>query len=211
MRVSRKVQWAATIALTGLLATGCGAPGGADASKPLSSGDVPDKPSKAVTLNILDVAGNLQLTGKIFDDFAKEHPDIISSVTWETAGAPDLAGKIKAQQQAGNLKIDLVLTGTDGLAAGISQSLFTPIAADFKDRLSNMNNYQEPGRSHAEAGAGPGRGADLVPVRTAAGVQPGQGGQPAEDRRRTAGLGQGEPRASSTTPARPTPARAAPS
>lgn len=144
MRVSRKVQWAATIALTGLLATGCGAPGGADASKPLSSGDVPDKPSKAVALNILDVAGNKQLTGKIFDDFAKEHPDIISSVTWETAGAPDMAGKIKAQQQAGNLKINLVLTGTDGLAAGISQSLFTPIAADFKDRLSNMNNYQEP-------------------------------------------------------------------
>jgi putative spermidine/putrescine transport system substrate-binding protein len=132
------------MALTGLLATGCGAPGGAAASKPLSSTDVPAKPSKAVALNILDVAGNKQLTGKIFDDFAKAHPDIISSVTWETAGAPDMAGKIKAQQQAGNLKIDLVLTGTDGLAAGISQNLFAPIAADFKDRLSNMENYQEP-------------------------------------------------------------------
>ena len=101
-------------------------------------------PPKAVTLNILDVAGNKQLTGAIFDQFAKDHPDIISSVTWETAGAPDMAGKVKAQQQAGNLKIDLVLTGTDGLAAGISESLFAPVAKDYKDRLGNMANYQEP-------------------------------------------------------------------
>jgi hypothetical protein len=54
-----------TIAAAGLLAvavlTACGA---STPSKPAadSGGDVPDKPSKAVTLNILDVAGNLQLT-----------------------------------------------------------------------------------------------------------------------------------------------------
>jgi putative spermidine/putrescine transport system substrate-binding protein len=52
--------------------------------------------------------------------------------------------KVKAQQQAGNLKIDLVLTGTDGLAAGISESLFAPVAKEYKDRLGNMANYQEP-------------------------------------------------------------------
>ena len=145
MRVSRKAQWAALFALTGLLATACGAPSsGSEPSKSLSGSDVPAKPSKAVSLNILDVAGNKQLTEKIFDSFVKDHPDIISNVTWETAGAPDMAGKVKAQQQAGNLKIDMVLTGTDGLAAGISQSLFTPVASSFKDRLSNMANYQDP-------------------------------------------------------------------
>ncbi|WP_113716567.1 extracellular solute-binding protein [Arthrobacter dokdonensis] len=145
MPISRKIQWAATLALASLVVTGCGAPGSdAGAAKTLTSNDVPTKPPKAVTLNILDVAGNKQLTEGIFDSFVKEHPDVISNVTWETAGAPDMAGKVKAQQQAGNLKIDLVLTGTDGLAAGISQSLFTPVAADFKDRLSNMDNYQEP-------------------------------------------------------------------
>jgi putative spermidine/putrescine transport system substrate-binding protein len=145
MRASRKVQWAATLGVAGLLATGCGAPGSDTASAAtLSAGSVPEKPSTAVTLNILDVAGNKQLTGAIFDQFAKDHPDIISSVTWETAGAPDMAGKVMAQQQAGNLKIDLVLTGTDGLAAGISESLFAPVAKDYKDRLGNMANYQEP-------------------------------------------------------------------
>lgn len=144
MRTSKTIRWAALAAITGLLATGCGAPGGnTDTTKPMGSSDVPDKPSKAVTLNILDIAGNKQLTEKIFDSFTKDHPDIVSSVTWETAKAPDMAGKVQAQQQAGNLKIDLVLTGTDGLAAGISQKLFTPVAAEFKDRLSNMGTYQE--------------------------------------------------------------------
>ena len=144
MRITKKMQMVSVFAAAAVLAAGCGAPGSDAASTPLATGDVPDKPSEAVTLNILDVAGNKQLTGDIFDSFAKENPDIISEVTWETAGAPDMAGKLKAQQQAGNLQIDLVLTGTDGLSAGISEDLFVPIAADFSDRLSNMENYQEP-------------------------------------------------------------------
>ncbi|MEV8183184.1 extracellular solute-binding protein [Specibacter sp. NPDC078692] len=150
MRSSKKIQWTAALALSGLIITGCGAPGGGGSTESLSSSDVPEKPSAAVTLNILDVAGNKQLTEGIFDSFVEEHPDIISKVTWETAGAPDMAGKVKAQQQAGNLKIDLVLTGTDGLAAGISQDLFTTVATDFKDRLSNMDNYQEPAAAMQE-------------------------------------------------------------
>ena len=39
---------------------------------------MPEKPSKAVTLNILDVAGNLQLTQGMIDEFVKQHPDVIS-------------------------------------------------------------------------------------------------------------------------------------
>ena len=144
MRITKKMQMVSVFAAAAVLAAGCGAPGGDAASTPLATGDVPETPSEAVSLNILDVAGNKQLTGDIFDSFAKENPDIISEVTWETAGAPDMAGKLKAQQQAGNLQIDLVLTGTDGLSAGISEDLFVPIAADFSDRLSNMENYQEP-------------------------------------------------------------------
>jgi len=108
------------------------------------TGAVPDKPSKAVALSILDVAGDLQLTQSMIDDFASRNPDIISSVTYDTGTAPDLPGKIKAQQDAGRVSIDLVLTGTDGLASGISQGLYLPIASTFKDRLTNMSNYLQP-------------------------------------------------------------------
>lgn len=116
-----------TIAAAGLLAvavlTACGAP---TPSKPAadSGGDVPDKPSKAVTLNILDVAGNLQLTQPMIDDFLQQHHDVISKVTYSKAPAPELAGKIKAQQNANRVDIDLVLTGTDGMSAGQEQGLW---------------------------------------------------------------------------------------
>ena len=72
----------------GLLAAGtaaalvaaCGAPSsGGPASE--ANGTVPDRPSKAVSLNILDVAGNLQLTQPMIDDFVAKNPDIVTKVT----------------------------------------------------------------------------------------------------------------------------------
>jgi putative spermidine/putrescine transport system substrate-binding protein len=122
-------------------ATACGAPTTNTPSAP-ASGAIPDKPSAPVTLNVLDVAGNLQLTQGMLDNFVKEHSDIVSKVVPTKATAPELAAKIQAQQQAGNLQIDLVLTGTDGLAAGIKNNLWVKMA-DHKSRLSNMDNYTE--------------------------------------------------------------------
>ncbi len=46
---------------------------------------------------------------------------------------PELPAKLRAEQQAGRLDIDLVLTGTDALAAGLDQDLWidlAPYAAD---------------------------------------------------------------------------------
>jgi putative spermidine/putrescine transport system substrate-binding protein len=56
-----------------------------------------------------------------------------------------MAGKLKAQQQAGQVQTNLVLTGTDGLSAGVSQDLFTKITPDFDSRFPGLeSNYQEP-------------------------------------------------------------------
>jgi putative spermidine/putrescine transport system substrate-binding protein len=112
----------ATIALTVALALGaCG--GGSEGVSTAPKG-VPDLPKKAVTLNVLDVAGNLQLTQKAIDRYREAHPDLVRRVTYTKATSPELAGKVKAQQQARRLDIDLVLTGTDGLSAGIAQNLW---------------------------------------------------------------------------------------
>ncbi|MFI5692982.1 ABC transporter substrate-binding protein [Kribbella sp. NPDC051586] len=133
------------IAAAGMFAVlvACGAPA---PNKPAtdSGGDVPDKPSKAVTLNILDVAGNLQLTQPMIDDFVQQHHDVISKVTYSKAPAPELAGKIKAQQNANRVDIDLVLTGTDGLAAGREQGLWTDLLTKYSDRLPGMKDYLAP-------------------------------------------------------------------
>ncbi|WP_241825463.1 extracellular solute-binding protein [Micromonospora sp. CB01531] len=105
---------------------------------------MPDKPKKAVTLNVLDVAGNLQLTQGMIDEFVQKNPDVISRVTYSKSPAPELAGKIKAQQNANRVDIGLVLTGVDGLAAGIDQNLWMDLLPTYADRLPGMNDYQEP-------------------------------------------------------------------
>lgn len=138
-----------TIFVAGVLIAGvisaCGAPGSpAPAGSGGATAGVPDKPAQPVTLNVLDVAGNLQLTQGMIDEFVQKNPTIISKVTYSKAPAPDLVGKIKAQQGAGRVDIGLVLTGVDGLAAGTEQGLWEQVLPKFKDRLSNMANYQEP-------------------------------------------------------------------
>jgi putative spermidine/putrescine transport system substrate-binding protein len=120
----------------------CGAPdkpGGGSGGK--TDGPVPDKPGKAVTLNILDVAGNLQLTQGMIDQFSAGNKDQIGKVTYSKATAPELVGKIKAQQSANRVDISLVLTGVDGLAAGIDQGLWTPLLPAYQSRLPGMSNY----------------------------------------------------------------------
>ena len=52
------------------------------------------------------------------DDFVKANPKLVSKISYSQAPAPELPGKIKAQQDAGRLDIDLVLIGTDVLSAG---------------------------------------------------------------------------------------------
>jgi putative spermidine/putrescine transport system substrate-binding protein len=148
MRPFRMITTAGTVAvLVGLVA--CGAP---TSSKPAadSTGDVPDKPSKAVTLNILDVAGNLQLTQGMIDEFVKQHSDVISKVTYSKSPAPELTGKIKAQQNANRVDIDMVLTGTDGLSAGQQQGIWTDLLPKYADRLSGMKDYLAPAQKMQE-------------------------------------------------------------
>jgi putative spermidine/putrescine transport system substrate-binding protein len=143
-----------------LAAASCGAPSTPNSSGPASAGSVPDKPSKPVTLTILDVAGNLQLTQGMLDDFVKEHPDIVSRIVTSKGTAPDLAGKIKAQEDAGHVDTDLVLTGTDGLSAGIAQNLWTAMTPDYAGRLSNMDKYTDPAKAMQQLAQG--KGVELV-------------------------------------------------
>ncbi|MBT0768716.1 extracellular solute-binding protein [Kineosporia sp. J2-2] len=145
MTMSRRQVLTATAGL-GLLVTACGSPSSPGSKSPVAgtAEAVPATPSEPVVLNVLDVAGNLQLTQPMIDDFVKKNPKIISKVTYTSATAPDLVGKIKAQQGADRVSIGLVLTGTDGLAAGIEQNLWQQLLPANQQRLSNMANYQEP-------------------------------------------------------------------
>ena len=95
-----------------------------------------------VQLNIVDVAGDLALTQDAIEAYQKKHPELISKVTFTKAPAPELPGKLKAMQGAGRSDIDLVLTGTDFLAAGIEQGVLMKILPDNAAKFPNlMANY----------------------------------------------------------------------
>jgi putative spermidine/putrescine transport system substrate-binding protein len=116
----------------------------AAASVPAASA-TPKLPSKPVTINVLDVAGNLQLTKQMMENFKAAHPEIVANITYTTATAPELAGKLQAQQAGGNAQISLVMTGTDGISAGIKNNLLTKIIPDQQDMFPGlMDNYLAP-------------------------------------------------------------------
>jgi putative spermidine/putrescine transport system substrate-binding protein len=97
----------------------------------------------AVALNIVDVAGDLQLTRDAIENYVKKHPDLVSKINYTQGPAPELPGKLKAMQAAGRSDIDMVLTGTDFLAAGIEQGLLIKLLPDHASSFPNlMANYQ---------------------------------------------------------------------
>ncbi|EDT42260.1 ABC transporter substrate-binding protein [Burkholderia ambifaria] len=98
-----------------------------------------------VSLNIVDVAGNLQLTRGAIEAFREKNPNLVSNVTFTNAPAPQLPGKIKAMQAAGRSDIDLVLTGTDALAAGIEQNLWMKLLPDNAGAFPGVLDKYAPG------------------------------------------------------------------
>jgi putative spermidine/putrescine transport system substrate-binding protein len=108
-------------------------------------------PSAPVALNVIDVAGQLQLTQRAMETYAKDNPKLVSKISFSQAPAPELPGKIKAQQDAGRVDIDLVLTGTDGLAAGIDQKLWVPLVTDYASVLPNLKDIYLPGAAKMQA------------------------------------------------------------
>jgi putative spermidine/putrescine transport system substrate-binding protein len=111
----------------------------------------PKPPTAPVTLNVIDVAGQLQLTQRAMEDFAKANPRLVSRIGFSQAPAPELPGKIKAQQAAGRVDIDLVLTGTDALSAGIDQKLWVPLVADYAGELPKLSEILQPGAVKMQA------------------------------------------------------------
>jgi putative spermidine/putrescine transport system substrate-binding protein len=140
MRRTTRSAFGLAVVLVAALA--CGAPETTKAPATVETSNVPDKPSQPVELNILDVAGNLQLTQGMIDEFAAENPDIVSKVNYTKATAPEMPGKLQAEQQGGQSQTHLVLTGTDGLSAVIEQELVLKLLPDFESKFPKLEeNY----------------------------------------------------------------------
>ena len=101
-------------------------------------------PASPLSFNIVDVAGNLQLTQRGFENYRRANPNLVSRISFTQAPAPELPGKLKAQQNAGRVDVDLVLTGNDGLAAGIEQNLWVKLLPDYAAKLPKFDDIYIP-------------------------------------------------------------------
>jgi len=110
-------------------------------------------PASPVSLNIVDVAGNLQLTQAAFENYRRANPKLVSRISFTQAPAPEIPGKLKAQQDAGRVDIDLVLSGNDALAAGIEQKLWAPLLTEYADKLPKLDAILSPAAAKLQGAA----------------------------------------------------------
>lgn len=101
--------------------------------------------AEPVVINVIDVAGDLQVSQPAIEKFQAEHPELVSKFVFTQATAPELAGKLKAQQDAGRVDIDFVLTGNDALAAGMEQGLWLEILPKYQDKYPDLEKLYLPG------------------------------------------------------------------
>lgn len=93
-----------------------------------------------MTINVVDVAGSLALLQEAIESYRIKNPNV--KFTFTKAPAPELPSKLKAMQAANRSDIDLVLGGTDILAAGIEQKLWVKILPDNAAKFPNLaDNY----------------------------------------------------------------------
>ena len=108
-------------------------------------------PTSPVVLSIVDVAGNLALTQKAIENYRKAKPNLVSRIVFTKAPSPELPGKIKAQQDAGRVDIDMVLTGTDALSAGVDQKLWVPLLPQLASSLPKLDEVFLEGAAKMQA------------------------------------------------------------
>jgi putative spermidine/putrescine transport system substrate-binding protein len=104
-------------------------------------------PKSPVALNIVDGAGDLALTQKIIENYRKAKPHLVSRITYTKSPQPEVPGKLKAQQAANRVDIDLVLTAYDGLSLGTEQGVYQQLLPANAAALPKLDDiYLEPAR-----------------------------------------------------------------
>ena len=145
VRINRRSLLGGAAGLAALKATGARA-------------QAPTLPKAPVAINVIDVGGALALMQKAFEAYRVAKPELVSRITYVKAPAPELASKVKAQQDAGRIDIDMVLTGSDGLAAGLEQNLWLKLLPAYGDRFPGLEENYEPAALNLHRAQGQGFG-----------------------------------------------------
>jgi putative spermidine/putrescine transport system substrate-binding protein len=108
-------------------------------------------PKSPVELNVLDGAGNLALTQPIFDNYRKAKPHLVSKINFTKAPQPEIASKLKAQQAANRVDIDLCGLGSSGVALGMAEGVYMQLLPAFANALPKLDDIYLDGAKKMQA------------------------------------------------------------
>jgi len=106
-----------------------------------------------ITLSVIDVSGDLSSTRVIIENYQKANPQKIKAVNFQRAPAPELPAKIKAQQDAGRVDVNLLLVGQDAGSVLASNGQLVKLFPQY-DALFPRDELSEAGKVLQSEGEG---------------------------------------------------------
>ncbi|MBV9709669.1 MAG: extracellular solute-binding protein, partial [Ktedonobacteraceae bacterium] len=124
-----------------VLLVGCGGGGGGSANT-----------NHPIVLQVVDAGGYSSQVKPMLEAYQKAHPDKVSKIVYPPRiQAPQLPGKLKAEEGSGNIQDTLVITGYDGVSSAIQQGLVAKLTPDHSDKFPNLDaNYQPAAKAYTD-------------------------------------------------------------
>lgn len=100
--------------------------------------------TQAIDLQVLDAGGYLSTFAQsMIQTYVNSHHNLIKSVEFlPRIQAPDLPGKLQAEQAAKRVTTNLILSGFDGVSSSIKDGLVEPLVPAHQDVFPNLDaNY----------------------------------------------------------------------
>src|SRR2546422_4671227 len=105
------------------------------------------------TISVIDVSGDPSSTRVIIENYAKANPQKVKAVNFQRAPAPELPAKIKAQQDAGRVDVNLLLVGQDAGSVLASNGQLVKLFPQY-DALFPRDELSEAGKVLPSEGEG---------------------------------------------------------
>ena len=147
MQLTRYLAHGLTVLLITLFVTACGGTSGTGGS---GTGSHP------IVLQVVDAGGYTSQLKPMLDAYQKAHPDKVSKIVYPPRiQAPQLPGKLKAEEGSGNIQDTLVISGYDGVASVTQQGLVDQLTPAHLDKFPNLDdNYLPSAKAYKDLAGG---------------------------------------------------------
>lgn len=101
--------------------------------------------SHPIVLQVVDAGGYSAQLKPMLQAYQKAHPDKVSKIVYPPRiQAPQLPGKLKAEEDAGNIQDTLVISGYDGVASSQQQGLVDQLIPSQAAKFPNLDDNYLP-------------------------------------------------------------------